>query len=157
MSKKRIPLEFQNHPIEFSEALNRGMFRAVGKYVVDGDTADFFIDLGWYHYNYLPIRIKDLDTPELRGTSGEERELAYQAKARAETLLADQPVLIKTSKGKVSFGRFVGEVFFIAPSDAFPDLVPLQIERKKEPPLFLFSFSDVMKLEGYIKQKKQPA
>lgn len=70
MANKRIPADFQNHPVGFSEALNIGLFRAVGKYVVDGDTADFMVDLGWYHYTYLPIRVKDVDTLELRGTSG---------------------------------------------------------------------------------------
>jgi hypothetical protein len=154
MASKRIPTDFQNHPIGFSEALNQGMFRAVGKHVVDGDTADFMVDLGWYHYTYLPIRVKDLDTPELRGTSGEEYKLAQAAKARAEDLIKEKPVLIKTSKGKVSFGRFIGDIYFIDEKDAFLGLSYLKIEPLKGESFYLYSLSDVLKKEGLIKQKK---
>lgn len=153
MANKRIPSDFKNHPIGFSEALNHGMFRGIGKYVVDGDTADFMIDLGWYHYTYLPIRVKDLDTPELRGTKGKERELAKKAKARTEELILNKPVIIKTSKAKVSFGRFIGDIYFLAEKTAFSEIKPFDIKRKDEN-LTLFSLSDVLKLEGLIKQKK---
>ena len=155
MASKRIPNEFRNHPIGFSEAINQGMFRAVGKYVVDGDTADFLIDMGWYHYTYLPIRVKDLDTPELRGTSGKERELALKAKARTQELIMEKPVLIKTSKAKVSFGRFVGDIYFIGKESDFIGIKPFVIDRNNEDSVFLFSLSDVLKSEGLIKQKKK--
>lgn len=95
--------------------------------MVDGDTADFMVDLGWYHYTYLPIRVKDVDTLELRGTSGRELALAKKAKIRTEELIHKKPVLIKTSKVKVSFGRFIGDIFFIGESNEYPILKPMKI------------------------------
>ena len=108
----RKPKQFNNHFSSFGEAIATSMFRAICSHVVDGDTADFFVDLGWYNYAYLPVRFKNVDTPETRGTTGAERDLALKAKDKITELLLNTPVLIKTSK-EISFGRFSGDIYFI--------------------------------------------
>ena len=50
MSRK--PSVLQDHPVDFADAKAAGLYRAVCQYVVDGDTADFLIDLGLYQYAY---------------------------------------------------------------------------------------------------------
>lgn len=108
----RKPPMFDGHPASFADVNAVGMVRAVCQYVSDGDTADFLLDLGWYQYAYVVLRIRGIDTPELRGTTGAELEAAQRAAARAEELILDQPVIIRSYKQRTTFGRFVADTYF---------------------------------------------
>lgn len=150
MAKRELK-NFSTHPINFEVALEKGMFRAICNYVVDGDTADFLIDLGWYHYSYLPIRFKDIDTPELRGVPRAEKKLGEQAKARVEELILDKPVLIQTSKDRMSFGRFVGDIWFeVDNPSGYSKVIEILIDG--EPTRKFILISELLKLEGFEKQ-----
>lgn len=106
MSRK--PSDFDNHPAKYPT----DTYRAVGRYVVDGDTFDVFVDLGFHHYAYETIRLRGIDTPEIyRPKTDEERKAGYLAKAMVEELLTDSPLRIKTYKDKQSFGRYEADVF----------------------------------------------
>jgi endonuclease YncB( thermonuclease family) len=109
MSRK--PPCFQLHPATFVDARARGLVRACGYHVVDGDTADFLLDIGWYHYAYIPLRLSSVDAPETRGTTGEEREKALLAKDRFEELICDQPALVRSYRERRSFERFIADVW----------------------------------------------
>lgn len=117
----RKPPDFDTHPASFGEATAAGLTRGVCYHVVDGDTADFLIDLGWYHYSYHALRFENINTAELRGTRGAERERAIAAYKRVESLLLDRHVLIAAHKQAETFGRFVAEIWFEHP-DAPADL-----------------------------------
>ena len=128
MSRK--PSVLQDHPVDFGDAKAAGLYRAVCQHVVDGDTADFLIDLGLYQYAYTALRVIGVDTPELVGVPAEVKAAGLAAKARTEALLLDRPALLDTRREKRSFERFVGRVWLPRPDDlAVPpaQLTPLQV------------------------------
>ena len=82
--------------------------------VVDGDTVDALVDLGFNTYSKQRIRLYGINTPEIRTRDKIEKKAGLAAMARLEELLADNDnrCVIRTSldkKGK--YGRWLGEVF----------------------------------------------
>lgn len=76
--------------------------------VVDGDTVDVVIDLGFSLTKKERVRLAGIDAPESRTTDLEEKELGLDAKEFLERRLGDCPNLkVKTEKdGK--YGRMLG-------------------------------------------------
>lgn len=74
--------------------------------VVDGDTCDLAVDVGFHMTATLRFRLLGIDTPEVRGTT---KEAGLAAKAALEGLLAKGPLLIRTEKGD-SFGRWLADI-----------------------------------------------
>lgn len=79
--------------------------------VVDGDTVDVKIDLGFDLTKLERVRLTGIDTPESRTKDLAEKHLGYEAKAYlTELLVAADDLIVKTEKdGK--FGRMLGEFF----------------------------------------------
>jgi micrococcal nuclease len=103
----RKPAEFVGHPSPYLA----GAFRAVGRYVVDGDTLDALVDLGFLKYAYETIRLRGFDAPELRSADPIEKERAYAAKARVEEMAGPgKALLLRPYKDVETFGRFVADV-----------------------------------------------
>ncbi|MCK4978669.1 MAG: thermonuclease family protein [Anaerolineales bacterium] len=77
--------------------------------VLDGDTMEMKIDLGFYIFTQQNIRILDIDTPETwRPSCGAEKEHGEAATKRAKELLEGETItLISAKKGKY---RFVGTI-----------------------------------------------
>jgi micrococcal nuclease len=82
--------------------------------VVDGDTVDVDIDLGFgMVYKKQRVRLMGIDTPESRTRDLVEKLFGKAAKAHLIGLLEEQDVsLISHDKGK--FGRILGELFVTA-------------------------------------------
>lgn len=80
--------------------------------VYDGDTFRANIDCTTQIFcNNISIRIKDIDTPEIRGKCPEEKEKAQQAKQDLQSFLAkdfDSLRIEKVSKGK--YFRIIADV-----------------------------------------------
>ena len=75
--------------------------------VVDGDTFDVTIDLGFRITTHQRLRLVGVDTPEIRGP---ERPEGLKVKAYVKGLIEGKEVTIETFKiGK--FGRYVAEVY----------------------------------------------
>ena len=76
--------------------------------VVDGDTVDLDVDLGFHMTAHLRFRLYGIDAWETRG---EEREKGLRAKERAMELLpVGEPCRVQSTKtGK--FGRWLGAVW----------------------------------------------
>ncbi len=110
MSRK--PPAFHSHPIDYVDSRERGLVRAVCQHVVDGDTADFFLDLGWHQYAYFPLRLAGIDAPETRGTSGEEHQRAVRARERLQELIFHVPCLVRSYAERRSFERYIADVWF---------------------------------------------
>ena len=87
-------------------------YRAKVEKVVDGDTMDLSIDLGFDIHYASRVRLKGIDTPESRTRNLEEKKLGLAAKARVvEFCPVGSTVTLKTSKdGKGKFGRILGEI-----------------------------------------------
>ena len=90
-------------------------YRAKVIKVVDGDTVDVDIDLGFGVWlKDERVRIMGIDTPESRTRDKEEKKFGLAAKARLKELLGPTPIL-KTQVGKGGedmkgkFGRILGD------------------------------------------------
>ena len=79
--------------------------------VVDGDTVDVDIDLGFGVWmRKQRIRMLGIDTPESRTRDKEEKVYGIAAKAFLKEALKQGPVTLRTVKdGKGKFGRILGE------------------------------------------------
>jgi len=100
--------------------------------VVDGDTIDVTIDLGFDLYKKERVRVAGVDTPEKRTRDKEEKALGIDAtnwlKTKLEeTIKGDEELLIRTElKGGVGkYGRLLGWLYV---GDASISLNELMIE-----------------------------
>jgi micrococcal nuclease len=80
--------------------------------IVDGDTVDLLIDLGFDTYIEKRIRLYGINTPETRTRDLEEKEKGLAAKSRLEELceLSNNESLILKSYGTGKYGRVLGEL-----------------------------------------------
>tara|TARA_B100000780_G_scaffold187409_1_gene131652 strand:+ start:271 stop:705 length:435 start_codon:yes stop_codon:yes gene_type:complete len=90
-------------------------YRSKLRRVVDGDTVDVDIDLGFGIWQMNErVRIMGIDTPESRTRDKIEKKFGLAAKAKLKSLLGPNPVLQTTisKKGedmKGKFGRVLGD------------------------------------------------
>jgi micrococcal nuclease len=79
--------------------------------VVDGDTIDAMVDLGFDIWKHVRIRFNGIDAYESRTKDLEEKAKGLKAKARVEELLALTNGEFKLySKGVDKYGRCLGEI-----------------------------------------------
>jgi micrococcal nuclease len=82
--------------------------------VVDGDTIDVDIDLGFNISYYQRVRLAGIDTPESRTTDKVEKALGLESKKRLdEVLKAATKIVIRTEKpdSTEKYGRILGWIF----------------------------------------------
>jgi len=98
-------------------------YRAMLMRVVDGDTVDLSVDLGFRVYTKLRVRLTGIDTPEVRGIERPEGLVAkaYVEAALGKNFAADFGIVIRTNKtGK--YGRWLADIF--VPVDGFDQSDP---------------------------------
>lgn len=78
--------------------------------VVDGDTVDAEIDLGFKIKITHRLRLIDVDTEEMNDPDPQRRQLAKTAKDYLIEKLLNQTVKINTYKAD-SFGRYLAEIY----------------------------------------------
>lgn len=82
--------------------------------IVDGDTIDVDIDLGFDISFTSRVRLAGIDTPESRTTDKMEKTLGLEVKKKLGELIASaQTIVIKTEKPDSSekYGRILGWLF----------------------------------------------
>jgi micrococcal nuclease len=82
--------------------------------VVDGDTIDVDIDLGFDISFTSRVRLAGIDTPESRTTDKKEKVLGLEVKQRLKDLLSKSSnIVIKTQKpdSTEKYGRILGWLF----------------------------------------------
>ena len=79
--------------------------------VVDGDTIDAKIDLGFDVSIKKRVRFLGVDTPESRTRDLEEKKRGLAAKDRVQELLEGCTKIQLTSHGVGKFGRCLGELY----------------------------------------------
>jgi len=82
--------------------------------VVDGDTIDVDIDLGFNVSYYQRVRLAGIDTPESRTTDKYEKELGLEVKKKLGELLSNaKDVVIRTEKpdSTEKYGRILGWLY----------------------------------------------
>tara|TARA_Y100001937_G_scaffold90114_1_gene121873 strand:- start:808 stop:1212 length:405 start_codon:yes stop_codon:yes gene_type:complete len=80
--------------------------------IVDGDTIDVIIDLGFDIYHSARVRLYGIDTPESRTRDREEKRYGLRAKEYLTHCLdVDKDIILRTHKEeKGKFGRILGEI-----------------------------------------------
>lgn len=79
--------------------------------IVDGDTFEAIVDLGFEIKYKIRIRLKDIDTPETwRPKSEAEREHGEEATKFVKNLIENKNVIIKTYKQGI-YNRYIADVF----------------------------------------------
>ena len=79
--------------------------------VVDGDTIDANIDLGFDIFTKKRIRFMGINTPESRTRDLEEKAKGLAAKDRVKQLLEGAKEITLQSHGVGKYGRCLGELF----------------------------------------------
>ncbi len=86
----------------------RWWFDALIARVVDGDTVDVWLDLGFRTWTQQRLRLRDIDAPEVYGRNASEEGRASKA-ALAELLPERSEVLASTTR-QDKYGRWVTEL-----------------------------------------------
>jgi len=88
-------------------------YRAFVTAVYDGDTLTVDIDLGFgVVLKKQKLRLKGIDTPELRGGTEETKALAREARDFVRERVLNKPVLLRTFKDKSGkYGRWLALVY----------------------------------------------
>ena len=111
--------------------------------VLDGDTIDCYIDLGFNMKTKKRIRYMGIDTWESRTRDLDEKKKGLAAKARNKELL-EAGVFKIVSFGTGKFGRVLGEIF-VSP-DAVGHEVAESVDRSSDG---LVSINDILINEGH--------
>lgn len=81
-------------------------YRAVLDRVIDADTFKLRVDLGFGVWSVITVRVRGIDTAELRTPDGD------AAKAAVVRIFQDAPVIvIATYKDQMTFARWVADVW----------------------------------------------
>jgi micrococcal nuclease len=79
--------------------------------VIDGDTIEVQIDLGFDIVITQRVRLQDIDAPEVRTLDLAEKKLGLKAKKWLEDKISHSPnLIIKTTKDD-KYGRILGTIF----------------------------------------------
>ena len=99
--------------IKFGRRLKRYEYRCSVVKVIDGDTVDVDIDLGFGIWiKKERIRLRGIDTPESRTRDLEEKKYGLLAKLFLEKLISDNEIILKTYKdAEGKFGRILGDLY----------------------------------------------
>ena len=81
--------------------------------VVDGDTIDAQVDLGFKIHHNIRIRLFGINTPETRTRDAEEKVKGKAATKRVKELIQEADRIILKSHGVGKFGRCLGELTII--------------------------------------------
>ena len=79
--------------------------------VIDGDTVELDIDLGFHVHVREKIRLADIDAPEVRTRDPEEKQRGIEARDALEKMLRDKALIVLTAKDRRSFSRWVATIY----------------------------------------------
>jgi len=113
--------------------------------VLDGDTIDCYIDLGFDLKIKKRVRYMGIDTWESRTRDKEEKVKGLAAKARNKELLEAGTFKI-ISYGTGKFGRVLGEIFVSPDAVGENAVIPESVDRNKDG---LVSINDILIAEGH--------
>ena len=87
-------------------------YNAIVNRVVDGDTVDVTIDLGFSVWKKMRVRMEGINTPESRTRDLEEKKRGLAAKDRLKSILEfnNNKCILKVS-GVGKYGRVLAELF----------------------------------------------
>lgn len=86
------------------------VYRAHVKRVVDGDTVDAVVDLGFRITIDVRLRLMGIDTMEIRDRDPEKRAHGMKAKQRMIELVEGRDVVIESHKTDM-YGRYLADIY----------------------------------------------
>jgi micrococcal nuclease len=86
------------------------LYNATALNVVDGDTVDFAVDLGFDTTLNVRVRLNGVDTPEIHSKLIENRVRAQSAKKFVSDAILNKQVVLKTYKVD-KYGRYLADIF----------------------------------------------
>ena len=99
--------------------------------IVDGDTVDVTLDLGFDIHFFSRVRLYGIDTPESRTRNKDEKARGLLSKKYLVESIADKEVVIKTkmkdSRGK--YGRVLGEIWVGRKNINMPSAIMVKAKR----------------------------
>ena len=106
-------------------------YNAIVKRVIDGDTIEVEIDLGFFVSFKATLRLLRIDTAEVRTKNLKEKKHGKAATQRVLELTKNENVVIEThSRGK--YGRWLSEVFIPKKNRYLTDILLEENFAKKE-------------------------
>ena len=109
-----------------SKSISLYAYKAKLDRVVDGDTIDAMIDLGFGVWVKKRIRFMGVDTWECRTRNKEEKKKGLLAKAFTTDMLeADNGLFTLKSYGVGKYGRVLGKLFIKDHKDSLNDLLKI--------------------------------
>ena len=101
-------------------------YNAIVRRVVDGDTIDLDVDLGFKIWQLnMRVRLNGVDSPEKRTRNLLEKQFGYLATEEVERLCpVGSKVLLETVIEKGKFGRILGTILAIDPNVVDPTADP---------------------------------
>ncbi|MEW5767640.1 MAG: thermonuclease family protein [bacterium] len=91
------------------------LYGAKLKRIIDGDTVDLMVDLGFRTLTYQRFRLKGINTPSIFGVSKDSSEYKQGQKAREYVMQRfkenDGECLVKSHRME-KYGRWIGEIWF---------------------------------------------
>ena len=108
-----------------AKKMDKHIYSAKLQRVVDGDTCDALIDLGFDTWVKKRIRFYGVDTWESRTRNLEEKKKGLAAKAYVKDLLenSDEGKFLLKSHGVGKYGRVLGELFVKGNDTSVNDLL----------------------------------
>ena len=113
------------------ERLQKYNYSVEIKRIVDGDTVDVMIDLGFNTYVKRRIRMYGINTPESRTRDLEEKARGLASKERLQELLEGNKIVMR-SWGRGKYGRTLGELFIEKDTEMGPDYININETLVKE-------------------------
>jgi micrococcal nuclease len=86
------------------------IYKARVIYIVDGDTVDVSVDLGFNITHKVRLRLADIDAYELRDKDEEKRAVGVAGRRRLVELLQDKDVVIESRKTD-KYGRYLANIY----------------------------------------------
>lgn len=90
--------------------MDQYIFKATCTKVVDGDTIDCTVDLGFQMTTKQRFRLHGINTPELHSKDPLLKEKAQAAKVFLTDLILNETLMVQTYKSD-SFGRYLANIF----------------------------------------------
>jgi micrococcal nuclease len=87
------------------------LYKALITNVVDGDTVDAEVDVGFKIKMLLRLRLNRINTWELTSSNAEDKQRALLGKSYVVNTVLNKLVVIQTFKAD-AFGRYLAEVYY---------------------------------------------
>ncbi len=103
--------------------MNPFIYKAKVLRIVDGDTCDVMLDLGFNFFQKGRVRLVGIDTPESRTRDLTEKKYGLAAKDFFVDWVEKYPHILVESSEKGKFGRILGTLYDPDKKECFNDLI----------------------------------